>query len=91
MTEIAAPGGVRVDPERRRAWVQGGPLLGALDRVSAATFTAWVGESGLERQLLPALRAGGCVPLAYGGLGRGRVQRWPRRAHPTNVALPSRR
>jgi FAD/FMN-containing dehydrogenase len=32
MVDLTPMGGVRVDPVRRRAWVQGGALLGALDR-----------------------------------------------------------
>jgi FAD/FMN-containing dehydrogenase len=32
MIDLTPMGGVRVDPVRRRAWVQGGALLGALDR-----------------------------------------------------------
>ncbi|WP_370617825.1 FAD-binding oxidoreductase [Mumia sp. Pv 4-285] len=31
MIDLTPMGGVRVDPRRRRAWVQGGALLGALD------------------------------------------------------------
>jgi FAD/FMN-containing dehydrogenase len=31
MIDLSPMGGVRVDPVRRRAWVQGGALLGALD------------------------------------------------------------
>jgi FAD/FMN-containing dehydrogenase len=34
MIDLTPMGGVRVDPARRRAWVQGGALLGALDRAS---------------------------------------------------------
>jgi FAD/FMN-containing dehydrogenase len=32
--DLTPMGGVRVDPERRSAWVQGGELLGAVDRAS---------------------------------------------------------
>jgi FAD/FMN-containing dehydrogenase len=31
MIDLTPMGGVRVDPDRRRAWVQGGAMLGALD------------------------------------------------------------
>jgi FAD/FMN-containing dehydrogenase len=34
MIDLTPLAGVRVDPVRRRAWVQGGALLGALDRAS---------------------------------------------------------
>jgi FAD/FMN-containing dehydrogenase len=34
MIDLTPMGGVRVDPARRRAWVQGGALLGALDRAA---------------------------------------------------------
>jgi FAD/FMN-containing dehydrogenase len=36
MIDLTPMGGVRVDPDRRRAWVQGGALLGALDRATQA-------------------------------------------------------
>ena len=36
MIDPTPMGGVRVDPGRRRAWVQGGALLGALDRATQA-------------------------------------------------------
>jgi FAD/FMN-containing dehydrogenase len=34
MVDLSAMGAVRADPGRRRAWVQGGALLGALDRAA---------------------------------------------------------
>src|SRR5690349_12454109 len=34
MIDLSPMGGVRVDPARQRAWVQGGALLGALDRAA---------------------------------------------------------
>jgi FAD/FMN-containing dehydrogenase len=34
MVDVSPLAAVRVDPDRRRAWVQGGALLGALDRAS---------------------------------------------------------
>jgi FAD/FMN-containing dehydrogenase len=36
MIDLTPMGGVRVDPARRRAWVQGGALLGALDVAAQA-------------------------------------------------------
>ncbi len=36
MIDLSPMGGVRVDPERRRAWVQGGALLGAMDAATQA-------------------------------------------------------
>ena len=36
MVDLTPLGSVRIDPARRRAWVQGGALLGALDRAAQA-------------------------------------------------------
>ncbi|WP_020523738.1 FAD-binding oxidoreductase [Catelliglobosispora koreensis] len=67
MIDLSLMGGVRIDPVQRRAWVQGGALLGAVDRASQ--------PYGL------ATTAGNVAHTGVGGLTLGGGMGWLARQH----------